>query len=409
MKTKARIQLSIMMFLEFFIWGSWYVTMSTYLAHHLNANGVQIGTAYSALSIATIISPFFIGMVADRFFSAQKLLGILHLSGAIFLFLIIRVKNPETFYWVLLLYSLVYAPTLALSNSICFRHLADPGKQFSGVRVWGTLGWIMTGILLDRVFHIQPSQLAFSFKMAALASLLLGVFSFFLPSTPPVPRIKTEKKNFTRFLGADALVLLKNKSYLVFFISSILICIPLSFYYSLANQFLVEEQMRNATSTMTLGQISEALFILAIPFLIRKIGIKNMILMGMIAWVLRFLCFGFGNADGLLWLFYAGIILHGACFDFFFVTGQIYTDLKAGEEFKSAAQGLITVATYGIGMWIGTLLSGYVSQYYAVSTNVHHWRSIWMVPAGISAAVFLFFLIFFREKRLVISPKTVVF
>ncbi|HVB04187.1 MAG TPA: nucleoside permease [Chitinophagaceae bacterium] len=396
MKLSTRSLLSGMMFLEFFIWGSWYVTMSTYLSHALHASGIEIGAAYSAMSIATILSPLFIGMVADRFFAAQKLLGLLHLAGAFLLYLIISVKAPAHFYWYLLLYSLIYAPTLALANSIAFRQMKNPGTQFPGIRVFGTAGWIVTGILIDKVFHISPGALSFTFRMAAVASLALGLFSFLLPHTPPQAR--GEKVTLGKLLGTDALGMLKDRSFLVFFIASILICIPLSFYYSLANDFLVDTGMANATANMTLGQFSEALFILAIPLLIRRIGIRNMILMGMIAWMLRFLCFGFGNAGTGLWMLFAGIILHGACFDFFFVTGQIYTDYKAGEKIKSSAQGLITLATYGIGMWIGTLMSGYVAQYFSTGPNEYNWRAIWMVPAVISAAVFLFFISFFRES-----------
>lgn len=404
MSAKLRIQLSIMMFLEFFVWGAWYVTMSTYLDHSLHASQVQIGNAYSALSIATIISPFFVGMIADRFFQAQRVLGVLHLAGGVLLFLLIRTNNPDTFFWLMLLYSLMYAPTMALSNSVAFYQMQDPGKQFPGVRVWGTIGWIATGWLIDKVFRIQPDQFAFTFKMAAVASLALGIFSFVLPHTPP--QAKNEKVTFKKILGVDALVLLKNKSYLVFFIASILICIPLSFYYTFTNQFLVDVGMKNVTSNMTFGQIFEAFFILLIPFLIKRIGIKKMILLGMFAWILRFTCFAYGNAGTAVWMLFVGIILHGVCFDFFFVTGQIYTDFKAGEKIKNAAQGLITMATYGIGMWIGTLLSGYVSQYFTTSDGTHLWRPTWLTPAAIAAAVLIFFLLTFREKIRSLTPSS---
>lgn len=389
--------LSGMMFLEFFIWGSWYVTMSTYMATVLHADGLQIGTAYSALAIATIISPFFIGMVADRFFSAQKLLGVLHLAGAAVLYIITSVYNPSSFYWYILLYSLLYAPTLALSNTVAFNQMSDATKSFAGIRVFGTIGWIVSGIMIDKFFHITPDQMGLTFKMAAAASLLLGMLSFLLPSTPP--RAKGQKPTFGQILGSDAFVLFKDRSFLVFFISSILICIPLSFYYSETNQFLIEKGMKNATSNMTLGQISEGVFILLIPLFFRKFGIKWMITVGMISWCIRFLCFGYGDADAYLWMLFAGIILHGVCFDFFFVTGQIYTDSKAGLHIKNSAQGMITMATYGIGMWIGTTLSGYVAKYYTVSENVHNWKAIWMVPACIAFGVLIIFGLFFHEKN----------
>lgn len=385
-----------MMFLEFFIWGAWYVTMGTYLSTVLKADSLQIGAAYSALAVATIFAPFFVGMIADRFFAAQKLLGVLHILGAILLYFITQVTDPSVFYWVLLLYSLTYAPTLSLTSSISFRQLTD-GKQFSGIRVWGTLGWIVIGQLLDKAFHIAPEDLAMTFQIAAVTSLILGIFSFFLPDTPPTA--KNQPTSFAQIMGSDSFVLLKDKSFLVFFISAILLFIPLSFYYSQTNQFLTEVGMKNATSNMTLGQISEALFILAIPVLINRIGIKLMIVVGMVAWILRFICFGYGNGNANLWMLFAGIILHGVCFDFFFVTGQIYTDSKAGEKIKAAAQGMITMATYGFGMWGGTLLSGYVAKAYTISEGHHDWLMIWLIPAGIVVAVLLFFLVFFNEKQ----------
>ncbi|NTS41782.1 nucleoside permease [Flavisolibacter sp. BT320] len=396
MKATTRVQLSLMMFLNFFIWGAWYVTMGTYLDKVLGASGVQIGAAYSAMAIATIISPFFVGMIADRFFAAQKVLGVLHLFGALLLYYITTVDNPSSFYWVLLLYSLAYAPTLALANSVAFRQMKDTSKEFAGIRVFGTIGWIATGWMIDKVFNIGTEELAFTFKMAAVASIVLGLLSFFLPDTPP--KAKGTKATFKQILGADAFVLFKDRSFVVFFIASVLICIPLSFYYSFTNLFLTEAGMENATSNMTFGQFSEAFFILLIPFFFRRLGVKWMIAIGMLAWVLRFLFFGYGDADAGLWMLFAGIILHGVCFDFFFVTGQIYTDNKAGLSIQSQAQGMITMATYGIGMWIGTLLSGYVKEMYTVN-NLVDWKAVWMVPAAIAVVVLFLFVLFFKDNR----------
>lgn len=401
LNTYLKTQLSILMFLEFFIWGAWYVTMSTYLDKSLGASQFQIGAAYSALAIATIISPFFVGMIADRFFQAQNVLGVLHTAGAFVLYAITKVSSPDAFYWVLLAYSLLYAPTLALANSVAFNQMSDPGKQFPMVRVFGTLGWIATGWFIDRIFKISPEHFGATFTMAAAASLVLGIFSFTLPKTPA--KAKSEPLSFGQILGKDALVLLKDKSYLVFFMASILICIPLSFYYSLANQYLIDAGMHNATSNMTFGQFSEGLFILLIPYLIKRIGIKNMILLGMFAWTARFLCFAYGNAGPLIWMLFLGIVLHGVCFDFFFVTGQIYTEMKAGPKIKNAAQGMITMATYGIGMWIGTLLSGQISQVFSQGSQ-HQWKSIWLVPAAIALAVALFFIATFKDR---VHPKTI--
>ncbi|QEC68870.1 MFS transporter [Panacibacter ginsenosidivorans] len=396
MKSTTRIQLSAMMFLEFFIWGAWYVTMGTYLDKVLHADGVQVGAAYSAMAIATIISPFFVGMIADRFFNAEKVLGVLHLAGAVLLYYLTTIDNASTFYWVLLLYSLMYAPTLALANSVAFRQMQDPSKEFPSIRVLGTIGWIATGWMIDKVFHIETENLVLTFKIAGIASAVLGLLSFALPKTPP--KAKGTTATFGQILGSDAFVLFKDKSFVVFFIASVLICIPLSFYYSLTNLYLTETGMQNVTSNMTFGQFSEAFFILLIPFFFRRLGVKWMIALGMIAWGVRFLFFGYGDAQANLWMLFAGIILHGVCFDFFFVTGQIYTDSKAGLKIQSQAQGMITMATYGIGMWMGTLLSGYVKDNYTAN-DIVQWKSVWMVPAGIAAAVLVFFIIFFKDNQ----------
>jgi nucleoside transporter len=396
MKTKTGILLALMMFLDFFIWGAWYVTLGTYLDKVLHATGVQIGAAYSAMGIATIISPFFVGMIADKFFPAQRVLGVLHLIGAALMYYLTTISNPDFFYWIVLLYSLMYAPTLALANSVAFRQMKDPSKEFPSIRVLGTLGWIATGWLIDKVFKISTNELVFTFKMAAVASVALGLLGFFLPNTPP--KAKGTKTTIAQILGADAFVLFKDRSFTIFFIASVLICIPLSFYYSLTNLFLTDAGMKNVTSNMTLGQISEAFFILLIPFFFRRLGVKWMIAVGMIAWSIRFLFFSYGNAQENLWMFFAGIILHGVCFDFFFVTGQIYTDSKAAIKIQSSAQGMITMATYGIGMTIGTLLSGYVKDYYTVETIVQ-WKSVWLVPAGIAAAVLILFVFFFKDNK----------
>jgi nucleoside transporter len=401
MRLTTRFQLSLMMFLQFFIWGAWYVTMGTYLDKVLHATGIQVGAAYSAMAIATIFSPIFVGMIADKFFSAQKLLGVLHIVGALLLYYITRIDNPSMFYWIVLLYSLMYAPTLALANSVAFRQMNDPAKEFPSVRFLGTIGWIAVGWMIDRVFKLQTEQLAQTFVIAAVASGILGLLSFTLPDTPP--KAKGTQTTFAKVLGADALVLFKDRSFTVFLIASILICIPLSFYYSFTNLYLTEAGMKNVTSSMTLGQFSEALFILLIPVFFRRLGVKWMIAIGMIAWAVRFLLFGYGDAAENLWMLFAGIILHGVCFDFFFVTGQIYTDSKADIKIQSSAQGLITMATYGVGMWIGTLLSGYVKDYYTVDKIVT-WKSVWLVPAGIAVAVLLFFLVLFNEKRKTLKP-----
>lgn len=393
MKPVVVTKLSFMMLVEYFIWGSWYVTMSTYMSTHLDSSALQIGAAYSALAIATMISPFFIGMVADRYFAAQKIMGALHVIGAVLLYIATQIQDNTTFYWIILLYSLLYMPTIALSNSIAFNQMSDPGKMFPWVRVFGTVGWIIAGLMITAL-KIEGSE--FTFQMAAIASLTLGVFSFFLPETPP--KGKVAGSTASSALGTEAFVLFKDKPYLVFFIAAILVCIPLSFYYGFANLFLNQVGLENAAGKMTLGQVSEAVFILAIPFLFYRIGVKNMVLIGMVAWFLRYVCFAHGDTGSNLWMLYAGIILHGICYDFFFVTGYMYTEKKAGEKIKNAAQGLFTFATYGLGMFIGTWVSGFVGNYYTVNGQ-YDWTSIWYVPAGIAVFVLVYFIIFFKEKR----------
>ena len=392
MKTKTNIVLSSMMFLQYYIWGSWYVTMGTFMTKHLGSSGLQIGAVYSALAIATMISPFFVGMIADRFFSAQKIMGVLHILGGVLLFLASKITSNVAFYWVILCYSLAYMPTMALSNSVAFRQMTDIGKQFPPIRVFGTVGWVVSGFMIS-LFGIEQSPL--TFYMAALVSGLLGIYSFFLPATPPV---KTSVSNAKSIFGIEALVLFKDKPYLIFFIAAIFVCIPLSFYFGFANLFLNQLGMSNVAGKMVMGQISEALFILVIPFFFNRIGVKKMLLIGMSAWILRYLCFAFGDMGMNMWLLFMGIILHGVCYDFFFVTGYMYTEKKSNERIKSAAQGLFTFVTYGLGMFIGSWFSGFVTTYYSTGQE-YQWQNIWFVPAFIAVAVLICFIFFFKEKK----------
>jgi nucleoside transporter len=396
MKFKTGSQLAFMMFVEYFIWCSWYVTMGTYMGEHLHSTGLQIGGAYSALAIATMISPFFVGLVADRYFAAQRIMGVLHLLGGLMLFFASKITDNSAFYWIILLYSLLYMPTIALSNSVAFSQMDDPGKQFPWIRVFGTIGWIVAGLLVGNLGWEKSTN---TFHLAAAASILLGIVSFTLPNTPP--KGKAAGASASKALGTDAFVLFKDKPYLIFFIAAILVCIPLSFYYGFANPFLNELGMTNAAGKMIMGQMSEGLFILAIPFLFNRIGVKNMLLMGMTAWILRYVCFAYGGLGANEWMLYAGIILHGVCYDFFFVTGYMYTEKKAGEQIKNAAQGLFTFATYGLGMFIGTWFSGYIVDRYTITGAAvpHDWKGIWLVPAYIAAAVLIYFVLFFREKK----------
>jgi len=392
MKTKTSIILSSMMFLQYYIWGSWYVTMGTFMSKYLGASGLQIGAAYSALAIATMISPFFVGMIADRFFAAQKVMGVLHILGAVLLFLASNITTNGAFYWVILCYSLAYMPTMALSNSVAFRQMTDIGKQFPPIRVFGTIGWVISGFMIS-LFGIE--QTPNTFYMAAIVSGLLGFFCFFLPDTPPVKTTTTSAKSI---FGIEALVLFKDKPYLIFFVAAIFVCIPLSFYFSFANLYLNQLGMNNVAGKMVMGQISEALFILAIPFLFNKIGVKKMVLIGMTAWLLRYLCFAFGDMGTGVWMLLMGIILHGVCYDFFFVTGYMYTEKKSNERIKSASQGLFTFVTYGLGMFIGTWFAGFVTTHFSTGQE-YQWQTIWYVPAFIAVAVLICFIFFFKEKK----------
>jgi|TARA_Y100000992_G_scaffold300635_1_gene269683 nucleoside transporter len=397
MNSKIKFQLSSMMFLEFFIWGGWFVTMGTFLSQSFNASGSELAQAYETQSIGAIIAPFIIGLIADRYFSAQKILGFLHLSGALLLYLAGSSANFVSFYPFILLYMILYMPTLALVNSVAFRQMKDPSKEFPPIRVFGTVGWIIAGLIIGYLGWESKELLENTFYVTALASLILGLFSFSLPNTPP----KADKGDYSisKILGLDALSLLKDKKYLIFFISSILICIPLAFYYQHANQFLNEIGMPKAAAVMTLGQISEALFILLLPIFLKRYGIKTTLIVGMAAWVLRYLLFAYGDVGQGTWMLILGVILHGICYDFFFVSGQIYTDFKAGEQFKSSAQGLITLATYGLGMLIGFRVAGTITDLYANDSG-HDWTQIWLLPSGFALFVLIFFIITFKDEKI---------
>ena len=398
---KTRIQLSFLFFLEFFIWGAWFVTMGTFLSQTFSASGGQLAMAYETQSIGAIIAPFIIGLIADRYFEAQKILGILHLIGAGLLFVAANADSFSFFYPYIFVYMLLYMPTLALANSVAFYQMKNPAKEFAPIRVLGSLGWIIAGLTIGYFTWEGKAVLQYTFYMASGASFLLGIFSFTLPNTPPKANRK-EKITLREILGLDALAMLKDRGFLFFFIASILICIPLAFYYQHANQFLNELGMKAAASKMIMGQISEVLFLLLLPIFLKRYGVKNALIVGILAWGLRYLLFAFGNTGEQTWMLIFGIILHGICYDFFFVSGQIYTDFKAGGKFKSAAQGLITLATYGVGMLIGFRFAGWLTDQYAIEGG-HLWKEIWVQPAIFSFIVLVLFLIFFKNETIKIK------
>lgn len=398
MKSNTKIQLSIMMFLQFFVWGVWYVTMGTYL-QKIGFQGTDIGSAFSTVNLAAIVAPLFVGMVADRFFDAEKVLSFLHFAGGIILFWVSTITQPDTFYWALLLYAFFYMPTLAIANAVAFYQMDKPEKEFPPIRVLGTIGWIVAGLVVG-FMNIEPT--AIPLKIGAGVSVFMGIYSFFLPNTPP--KAKGQNVTIGKILGFDAIALMKDRSFAILVISSLLISIPLAFYYAFTNPFLNEMGMTNAAGKMTMGQMSEIIFMLLIPFFFTRLGVKKMILIGMFCWLARYLLFAFGNNEGLVFMFYLGIILHGLCYDFFFVTGQIYVDNEAPEEVRSSAQGLITLVTYGIGMYIGSIYSGHVVEQHQIMSDAgevagHAWRSIWIIPAGLAAVVLVLFAILFKDKE----------
>ena len=405
MKSYIKFKLSFMMFLQFFIWGGWFVTLGTFLGNNLSATGGQIAMAFSTQSWGAIIAPVFIGLIADRYFNAERILGVLHLLGFGLLYLMSETKDFSVFYPYVFGYMILYMPTLALVNSVSFNQMKDTAAEFPLIRTFGTIGWIISGIVISYVFgwdaqdSIAEGALSNTFKMVAIASLLLGVFSFSLPKTPPY---KNDQRNFSlkNALGGDALKLLNDRNFLLFFIASILICIPLAFYYQQANPFLVELGMDNPTAKMSLGQAGEVLFMLLLPLFFSRFGFKNTILVGMVAWVVRYLLFAYGDAGEKTFMLITGILLHGICYDFFFVSGQIYTDFKAGEKVKSAAQGLITLATYGIGMLIGFWIAGKISDIFILESGMHDWNMIWKFPALFALGIFVLFLLIFKNEKI---------
>jgi nucleoside transporter len=406
----VHVRLCAMMFLEFFIWGGWFVTMGSYLASNLHASGAQSALAYSTQSWGAIIAPFVVGLIADRYFNAERLLGGLHLAGGVLLYALFSARSFQAFYPCVFAYMVLYMPTLALVNAVSFRHLDQPARRFSTVRVWGTIGWIVAGLMISYLFAwdshagIARGLLRDTFLMCSIASFALGIYSYTLPRTPPQSRSAVGRR-LAPGLGLDALTLLRARNFAVFFVASILICVPLAFYYQNANQFLTEIQVANATGKQTIGQMSEVLFMLAIPVFLRTLGMKGTLLLGMLAWSGRYLLFAFGNAHALAFMLIVGIALHGVCYDFFFVSGQIYTDSKAGALHKAAAQGLITLATYGVGMLVGFWAAGLTDDRYA-GGGTHDWRSIWLYPAAFAAVVCVCFTATFRNEKVVYAKPS---
>jgi nucleoside transporter len=393
-----------MMFLEFFVWGAWYTTVAVFMT--AKGMGDLTHWPFTVNPIAAIAAPFFVGLVADRYFSTEKVLGVLHILGAVLMFLAPQATgSPVIFILLLLAYNLCYMPTVSLANTISFHNIDDQEKQFPVIRVFGTIGWIVAGLVISFVLgafvaeNIRPEQTALPLYLTAGVSLLLGLFSFSLPHTPPPA--KGEHVSVRSILGIDALKKLGSRSFYIFLLSSFLISIPLAAYYNFTQVFLVATGFQKIAATQTLGQMSEIVFMLLMPFFFVRLGVKRMLAVGMLAWVLRYILFALGAPGAVTWMILGGILLHGICYDFFFVTGQIYVDKKSTPDIRGQAQGLIVLITYGIGMLIGAQIAGLVFNSFlrgAEALTLSQWNSFWWIPAGFAAAVALFFMLTFRDK-----------
>jgi nucleoside transporter len=404
----TRAKLSTMMFLQFFIWGAWYTTIAVYMTQH----GMEKLTywPYTVNPIAAIVAPFFLGLVADRYFATEKVLGTLHLLGGVVMFAVPRFTGaPTLFILLLLLYNLCYMPTLGLANSLAFHHIQAQEKQFPLIRVFGTIGWIIAGLFISYVLGpltgVVAEGTAWPVYTAATASVLLGLYSFTLPHTPP--RAAGQRVSLRSILGLDALSQLGDRSFYVFIVASFLLCIPLAAYYNFTQLFLGNAGITKIAAVQTLGQVSETGFMLLMPLMFLRLGVKRMLMVGMAAWVLRYGLFSIAAPNAIISLIIMGILLHGVCYDFFFVTGQIYVDKKSTPAVRGQAQGFLVLVTYGAGMLIGAQVAGKVFNRFlggATSLTLDQWKSFWLLPAGFAALVLVFFAVMFRPKD--VTAKT---
>ncbi len=394
MKPLLFLRLWIMVFLHYFVWGAWYAAMGTYLDKTLHFKGGQIGLAYGTTAIGALVSPFIVGILADRFFATQRILGCLHLVGAGLLYWVSTLTDFGQFYPALLAYTVTYMAGHGLTNALTLHHSKNPAKEFPLVMVMASVGWIVAGLLVS---WLKLEQSAGMFQLAAGAALLMGVYSLTLPHTPP--KGANAPVSLGTMLGFDALKLMRERSFATFMVCSFLICVPLSFYFSWMSVFLDELKVANAAAKMTLGQVSDVVFLMLLPLLLPRIGVKGVLLVGIAAWAVRFALFAaFASHPDLLPLMFVGICVHGMCYDFIFVMGRMYVDKHASEDIRAAAQGLHGVVTLGAGMFIGTWLSGVVGEHYKRG-DIHSWQEIWMIPAAMSAVLIVVFALLFKEKR----------
>lgn len=405
MNTKIQVQLSVMMFIQFFLWGAWYTTIAVFMT----SEGMETLThwPYTVNPIAAIVAPFFLGLVADRYFATEKVLAILHLLGGIIMLIVPQTTGtPTLFITLLLLYNLCFMPTLGLSNTLSFHNIEDQEKQFPVIRVFGTIGWIVAGIFVSFVLGaftaegVVPESTAMPLYTTGIASIVLGLYCFTLPHTPP--QGAGQEVSVRTIIGLDALKQLGSRSFYIFIISSLLICIPLAAYYNFTQIFLGATGFENIAATQSWGQVSEVVFMLLIPVFFRRFGVKWMLLIGMGAWALRYLLFSMGAPDSVTWMILLGILLHGICYDFFFVTGQIYVDKKSTPAVRGQAQGFLVLVTYGVGMFIGAQVAGIVFNSFlggASALSLDQWKSFWLIPAGLAVVVMIFFALMFREEK----------
>ena len=394
MPSLLNIRLGAMMFLNYVIWGAWYVTLNTYLTSTLKFSGTEAGAVFGTTALACMISPFFVGLIADRFFPTERVLCGLHLMGAVLLYMVSKATTFGAVYGLLLAYCLCYFPTISLTNSLALQNIKDVGKEFPLIRVLGTIGWIVIGAIVG---WLAVEKTATPFLIAAGMSVVMAVFSLTLPHTPPAA--KGQAITARSILGLDALVMMKERSFFVFVIASVLACIPLTFYFSFTNTYLNEVGVKNAAGIMTLGQASEVVMMLLMPFLFRRLSLKAILVMGLLAWSVRYALLAYGNPGAGMWMFYLAILLHGVCYDFFFMTGQLYTDQEAPPHLRNTAQGLITFLTYGVGMFIGSLLSGGAVDYFTTTvggTVTRNWTAFWITSSLGAAFILLLLAIFFR-------------
>jgi nucleoside transporter len=396
MPPSVKVRLGLMMFLNYVIWGAWYVTIGTYLTATLKFSGTQTGAIFGTTALASMISPFFVGMIADRFFATERVLAVLHLAGAVLLYLVTQVTSFGTVYGLMLAYCLCYFPTIALTNSLALRQMKDAGVEFPLIRVLGTIGWIAIG---QTVGWMGVEASSTPFLLAAGASVAMSVFCLCLPHTPALG--KGQPVTVRSVLGLDALVMLKRRSYLVFILASILACIPLTFYFSFTNAYLNEVGVQNAAGKMTLGQASEVGAMLLMPLIFRRVTVKTIFLIGLLSWSLRYGLLAHGNAGAGMWMFYAAILLHGICYDFFFMTGQLYADQEAPAHLRVTAQGFLTFVTYGAGMFIGSNLSGVAVDYFTTKSGsvvTRNWSGFWLSSAIMAFAIMLPVAVFFGGR-----------